>query len=91
MMNSVTGFEPRLTTEDVRRLYGGVSVVTLCRWRRNLKMPHRRIGNACYYVASELREWDQAHVVNRPQIVTEPRPRSILAPVGSPSSGGNHG
>lgn len=54
--------EPRLNTKQVQEIYG-VSLKTLSEWRNNRGMPHRKIGRECFYLVSELEEWDRAHKV----------------------------
>lgn len=56
--------EQRISTKKVQEIYD-VSEKTLCMWKKNLGMPHRKIGRDCYYLLSELLEWDSAHKLPR--------------------------
>lgn len=72
--------EKRISTADVMRIYG-VSEKTIWEWKRNYAMPYRKIGKNCFFVLSELQEWDQAHRLPRVSRVPRLSAQIKLRPV----------
>lgn len=52
--------DKRLTTKDVMKIYG-VSAKTIWVWKRDLAMPCRHLGGKCYFVHSELEDWEKVY------------------------------
>lgn len=62
--------DSRLTTEDVCRIYQK-SRKTILFWRKKSGMPYHKVGSECFFVPSELRQWEIAHGTNLPSGVTK--------------------
>lgn len=80
--------EKRLTTQEVKDIYGGVSDVTLWRWKTDLNMPYRKIGRECYFLESQLEQWEKqfAQEINIPELLSPNRPSSIIKTMGVTAS-----
>ena len=56
MQPNVIPFEPLLSAVDAGNLLG-IHPVTLLRWAREGRVPHRRLGRKVKFRASELDSW----------------------------------
>ena len=56
MQPNVIPFEPLLSAVDAGNLLG-IHPVTLLRWAREGRVPHRRLGRQVKFRASELDSW----------------------------------
>jgi excisionase family DNA binding protein len=72
MQSSPFNFEPMISAAEAGRLLG-VHPVTLLRWAREGRVPHRRLGRKVKFRASDLNTWvtesypDSAVRVAQPQ------------------------
>jgi len=57
MQTNVIPFEPLISADDAGKLLG-IHPVTLLRWAREGRVPHRRLGRKVKFRASELNSWD---------------------------------
>jgi len=53
--SSIT-FEPLISAHEAGRLLG-IHPVTILRWAREGRVPHRRLGRRVAFRASELNQW----------------------------------
>ncbi len=51
--------EQRLTTAEVREIFGNVSAKTISVWISRHNMPHVKIGRENLFLLSELLEWEK--------------------------------
>jgi len=56
MQTNITTFEPLISAADAGKLLG-IHPVTLLRWAREGRIPHRRLGRKVKFRVSELNSW----------------------------------
>ena len=66
------GFEPLISAVEAGQLLG-VHPVTLLRWAREGKVPHRRLGRRITFRASELNSWYAGSTLVVPFVSPNPR------------------
>jgi excisionase family DNA binding protein len=71
MPPNVIPFEPLLSAADAGNLLG-IHPVTLLRWAREGRVPHRRLGRKVKFRASELDSWCTTLYTERAVRVAQP-------------------
>jgi excisionase family DNA binding protein len=71
MQPNAIPFEPLLSAVDAGNLLG-IHPVTLLRWAREGRVPHRRLGRKVRFRASELDSWNTTLYTERAVRVAQP-------------------
>ena len=71
MQSNIIGFEPLISAEDAGVLLG-IHPVTMLRWAREGRVPHRRLGRKVKFRASELNTWCATLYTDRAVRVAQP-------------------
>lgn len=71
MDTSSAAFEPLISAHEAGRLLG-IHPVTVLRWAREGRVPHRRIGRRVAFRTSELNQWVATLYTGTAVSVTQP-------------------